>query len=216
LPDDIEVYSEYKPDFFDGVSVIKAETQGLYESSEGEILSRKENFTAIPYYSWAHRGKGEMMVWLARTQEKARPVPQPTLASQSQVTVSGDKDGFSVNDQREPGNSNDRSVPYLHWWPNKGNKEWVQLDLQQMETISQVEVYWFDDTGRGECRIPESWKVLVKKQGNWEPVENQTSYDVKKDLYNAVAFKPVQTDALRVELKCQPDFSAGILEIRVK
>jgi len=131
--------------------VIEAEAQGLYEGSKGEILSRKQNFTAIPYYSWAHRGKGEMMVWLARFQEKARPVPQPTLASQSQVTVSGDKDGFSVNDQREPRNSN-------------------QLDLQKPETVSRVEVYWFDDTGRWECRIPESWKVLVKKQGNWEPV----------------------------------------------
>ena len=24
-------------------------------------------FTAIPYYAWANRGKGEMAVWLART-----------------------------------------------------------------------------------------------------------------------------------------------------
>ncbi len=216
LPDDVELRSDYRPDFFDGVSVIEAEAQGLYEGSEGEVLSRKQNFTAIPYYSWAHRGKGEMMVWLARTQEKARPVPQPTIASQSQVTVSGDKDGFPVNDRREPKNSNDHSIPYLHWWPNKGTEEWIQFDLQKPETVSQVEVYWFDDTGRGECRIPESWKVLIRKQGNWEPVENQTSYEVKKDQYNAVTFRPVQTEALRVELKCQPDYSAGILEIRVK
>ncbi|MEP6750480.1 MAG: hypothetical protein ABJB86_22270, partial [Bacteroidota bacterium] len=23
----------------------------------------KQSFTAIPYYSWANRGKGEMMIW---------------------------------------------------------------------------------------------------------------------------------------------------------
>jgi len=80
LPDDMELRSAYKPDFFDGISVIEAEAQGLYKGPKGEILSRKQNFTAIPYYSWAHRGKGEMMVWLARFQEKARPVPQPPAA----------------------------------------------------------------------------------------------------------------------------------------
>ena len=23
-----------------------------------------------------------------------------------------------------------------------------------------MDVYWFDDTGRGQCRVPESWDLL--------------------------------------------------------
>ncbi|MFO7980675.1 MAG: glycoside hydrolase family 127 protein [Candidatus Aminicenantes bacterium] len=216
LSDDVELESEYRPDLLKGVTVVKAQAEALFETPEGEASSQNQIFTAIPYYSWAHRGKGEMAVWLARTKGKASPLPQPTLASQSQVTVSRGKDGFSVNDQREPRSSNDHSIPYLHWWPNKGTDEWIQLDFQKSENISRVKVYWFDDTGQGECRVPESWKVLAKKNGNWEPVKNQNVYGVKKDQYNEVTFKPDQTDSIRIEIKCQPDYSAGVMEIQVR
>ncbi|MFW6140369.1 MAG: beta-L-arabinofuranosidase domain-containing protein [Acidobacteriota bacterium] len=216
LTDEVELKSEYKPDLLRGVTFVKAQAEALFETTEGEISSRSQSLTAIPYYSWVHRGKGEMAVWLARAEEKARPKPQPTIASQSQVTASREKDGFSVNDQREPKNSNDPTIPYLHWWPNKGTEEWVQLDFQKSENIFQVKVYWFDDTGQGECRVPESWKVLVKKQKNWQPVKNQNVYGVKKDQYNEVTFEPVQTSSIRIELKCQPDYSAGIMEIQIK
>jgi len=216
LPDEMELKSQYRPDLLKGVTVVKAQAKALFETEEGEVSSQSQSFTAIPYYSWAHRGKGEMAVWLARTEKKARPKPQPTIASQSQVTVSGGKDGFSVNDQREPKNSNDHSIPYLHWWPNKGTEEWVQFDFQKPKTISQVKVYWFDDTGRGECRVPESWKVLVKRNGSWEPINNQNAYGVKKDQYNGVNLSPVQTDSIRIEIQCQPDYSAGIMEIQVR
>lgn len=216
VSDDVKLDSEYRPDLLKGVTVLTAEALGLYETPEGEVSSRSQSFTAIPYYSWVHRGKAETAVWLARTKKKARPVPLPTIASQSRVTVSGGKDGFSVNDQREPKSSNDHSIPYLHWWPNKGTEEWVRLDFQKLETVSRVGVYWFDDTGRGECRVPESWKVLVKKNGKWEPVKNQNDYGVKKHQYNEVTFKPVQTESIRIVLKCQTDYSAGIMEIKIK
>ncbi|MBD3413538.1 MAG: glycoside hydrolase family 127 protein [Candidatus Aminicenantes bacterium] len=216
LTDDVQLQSEFKPDLLKGLTVIKAEAGALFETQEGDVSRRKQEFTAIPYYSWAHRGKGEMAVWLARTEDKARPVPQPTIASQSQVTVSRGKDGFPIIDQREPMNSNDHTIPYLHWWPNKGTEEWVQLDFQKPATISGVEVYWFDDTGRGECRVPESWMVLVQKQGIWKSVRIQDDYGVDKDQYNQVTFEPVRTDSLRIVLQCRPEYSAGIMEIRIK
>jgi DUF1680 family protein len=28
-----------------------------------KVVTISEPFTAIPYYAWANRGKGEMMVW---------------------------------------------------------------------------------------------------------------------------------------------------------
>jgi uncharacterized protein len=32
-------------------------------SGTENIATQKQSFTAIPYYSWANRGKGEMTVW---------------------------------------------------------------------------------------------------------------------------------------------------------
>ncbi|MEO7311393.1 MAG: beta-L-arabinofuranosidase domain-containing protein [Chitinophagaceae bacterium] len=53
---------EYKPGLLNGITVLKAEVPVVNVSSES-ISTRQQPFTAIPYYSWANRGKGEMMVW---------------------------------------------------------------------------------------------------------------------------------------------------------
>ena len=41
-------------------------------------------------------------------------------------------------------------------------------------------------------------------------------YEVEKDRYNKVGFKPVTTSALRLEVALQPQWSAGIQEWKVK
>jgi hypothetical protein len=94
--------------------------------------------------------------------------------------------------------------------------EWVQYDFEKPESVSVVEVYWFDDTGRGECRVPVSWKALYKKGKDWIAIENTGSYGVKKDTFNRVSFKPVRTSALRLEIQLQEKFSAGIHEWKLK
>ena len=33
---------------------------------------------------------------------------------------------------------------------------WITGDLQKTKKVSRVEVYWFDDAGRGGCRTPAS------------------------------------------------------------
>jgi len=69
-------------------------------------------------------------------------------------------------------------------------------------------VYWFDDTGRGACHLPESWRVLYRNAaGRFVPVSNKTAYGLKKDTFNKVAFEPVTTDAIQLEIKLQKDWS---------
>ncbi len=60
LPDEAPLTAEWKPDLLGGVEVI---TGTAHHGSNNKPVA----FTAIPYYAWAHRGKGEMEVWLART-----------------------------------------------------------------------------------------------------------------------------------------------------
>jgi DUF1680 family protein len=58
VPDESEFQAEYKSDLLNGVTVIK----GKAVNKSGE----QRELTAIPYYAWAHRGNGEMAVWLPR------------------------------------------------------------------------------------------------------------------------------------------------------
>jgi DUF1680 family protein len=217
LEDQAPLTTEFRPDLFGGVAVIKGEVTALKQGEkEGEIIREKQPFVAIPYYAWAHRGAGEMAVWLARQEKKARPFPLPTIASKSQVTASERRPARGVNDQWEPESSIDRTHPYLHWWPRKGTLEWVQYDFEKPETVSVVEVYWFDDTDEGECRLPASWRVLYREGEQWKPVENLTPYAIAKDTYCRVEFKPVTTAGLRLEIQLPKDFSSGVLEWKVR
>jgi hypothetical protein len=82
-------------------------------------------------------------------------------------------------------------------------------------TVSEAEIYWFDDTGRGGVRVPQTWRLLYKDGEDWKPVEAATAFGTDRNRWNKVAFKPVTTRALRIELTMQPDFSAGLQEWRV-
>ena len=79
-----------------------------------------------------------------------------------------------------------------------------------------MEVYWFDDTGRGECRVPKSWRILYREGREWKPVNTEATYGVEKDKYNIVVFEPVQTRSIRLEIQSQDNFAGGILEWKIK
>ncbi|HAQ17818.1 MAG TPA: six-hairpin glycosidase [Prolixibacteraceae bacterium] len=60
LDNNVPLKSEYHPEMLGGVVVLNGEAQKQETSGKTE----KVKFTAIPYYSWANRGPGEMEVWL--------------------------------------------------------------------------------------------------------------------------------------------------------
>ncbi len=215
LPDSAPLTSEFRPDLLEGVQVVKGKAVGLAYDDGNQLVRTDQDFTAIPYYAWANRGRGQMLVWIPNSEASARPRPRPTLSSTGTVeTSSGGRTPRAINDMEEPRSSGD-STSYFHWWPKKGTTEWVELTFQKPARVSETELYWFDDTGRGECRVPQSWRVLYRDGDEWKPVENLEAYGVEKDRYNKVAFKPVTTSALRLEVTMQPNWSAGIQEWKV-
>jgi hypothetical protein len=145
--------------------------------------------------------------WIAPPQAKASPF-KPTVSHVHD-------DVLAINDGIEPANSNDHSVPRFTWWDHRGTKEWAQYDFDKARKVSGVAVYWFDDTGAGQCRVPASWKVLYKAGNEWKPVEQGSEPGVKKDAWNEVKFTPVEATGLRLEVQLQPEFSSGILEWKV-
>ncbi len=121
----------------------------------------------------------------------------------------------ACSDKLLPKNSNDSSIPRLTFWDHKGSTEWVRYDFDKPQKVASVDVYFFDDTGAGGCRVPAFWRLLYKTADDFKPVANATPYGVEKDKFNKVTFDPVETTSIRIELQLQPDFSAGILEWRI-
>ena len=157
-----------------------------------------------------------MTVWPAHEVNAGRPLPAPTIASTSTLTTSGGDGSEAMVDQMMPRSSHDPKTPYFHWWPKKGTTEWVYLDFKNEETVRRVGVYWFDDTGTGECRVPVGWKVLYRRGEEWVPVAPTSAYGMLKDRSNDVDFLPVKTTAIKLEVQLQPGWSAGIYEVSVQ
>jgi hypothetical protein len=116
----------------------------------------------------------------------------------------------------EPSSSADQSIPRFTWWDHKGGTEWVQYDYPEPVTASATEVYWFDDTGQGQCRVPASWRLLYKDGDSWNPVENPSAYGTARDTYNRTTFTPVRASAFRAEVRLADGVSGGILEWRLE
>jgi hypothetical protein len=158
-----------------------------------------------------------MAVWIPTEPPVHRPaeVSRGPFAGASASHQWEQDDVRALKDGVLPKSSGDLSVPRFTWWDHKGTTEWVAYKWDKAIPLSKAEVYWFDDTGRGGCRVPKSWKLLVREGNDWKPVEAAGAYGVEKDKLNAIAFKPVTTKAIRLEVELQPGFSAGILEWRV-
>jgi hypothetical protein len=128
----------------------------------------------------------------------------------------GDDDTLeALVDHRQPKSSNDRSISRFTWWDHRGTAEWVEYYFDKPRKVSAIEIYWFDDTGTGSCRVPQSWRVLCKQGGNWKPVEGASGYETKADTFNRAVFTPTEALGLRIEAQLRPDFSGGILSLKI-
>lgn len=63
VPDDAAFATEFKPAMLNGITVLKSEVPAILVNNEKSVSTVSQPLVAIPYYAWAHRGKGEMMIW---------------------------------------------------------------------------------------------------------------------------------------------------------
>jgi DUF1680 family protein len=218
LEDSVELTPAHHADLLGGITVLNGTAKRARRGEDGSPGATPVSLTMIPYYAWCHRGANEMAVWLPRSVNRAKLPPRPTLATAARVSASHqwDRDHLqAVNDGIEPENSSDHDIPRFTWWDHRGTTEWVQLDLAKPAEISSTSVYWFDDTGRGQCRVPSSWRLLYRSGSDWKPVTTSMKAPLARDRFNTLKFVPVTTDALRVEARLQDRYSGGILEWQV-
>ena len=222
LARDPEFKEEFKPDLLGGIVVLKC------KNADGQEL------TAVPYYAWDHREPGAMAVWvrqagLSRQQPPTTEDnlyaeltsgmlrPDDELAEEVEIEVMashcnpGDS-ADAVIDGLEPKNSNDHDIPRMTFWDHRGTAEWIELDFGGARKVSQTSVYWFDDMGRGQCRVPRSWTLSYRSGDQWVPVKTTGTFGVARDRYNTVEFEAVETPGLRLDIQLQEGVSGGILE----
>lgn len=67
LPDNAKATANFRQDLLGGVTTIECEAAVVRPSGDGSSVETvRERITAIPYFSWANRGNGEMQVWVPR------------------------------------------------------------------------------------------------------------------------------------------------------
>jgi DUF1680 family protein len=218
LPRDAKTRFTFRANLLGGVGTLTGDALEVSRGDDANLKTKKVPFTAIPYYAWANRAAGEMVVWLAERPAVAE------LPGEDGVLVNGVRVRAShvfahdtleeINDDKVPKSSDDRSIRRMTWWDHKGTTEWVSYRFPKERTLSSAKVFWFDDTGRGGCRVPAEWRLLWLDGKEWKPVKlaEKSAYGVARDKFNAVRFTPFKTRELRLEVKLRPGFSGGVLK----
>jgi DUF1680 family protein len=211
---DAPVTTEFIPSLLDGTQVIRTTGYQTIRTIDGRVEKMEEEpLTLIPYALWNNRGPGQMIVWIPTDISSSHPLPAPTIAYRSKIRaskVTGDLK--AINDQDIPANSNDHSVSYYHWWPDKDKWEWVEYDFEKPEAISESRVYWFDDGPDGGCRIPDEYELLYLYGNVWKSVDAKTPFRITKDGWDTLSFSPVKAKAVKLKVKLNKDFASGIYE----
>ncbi|MBI3844715.1 MAG: glycoside hydrolase family 127 protein [Planctomycetes bacterium] len=210
-----------EPDLLGGIVVLHGDGEvagesewpgGLYRTA---APPKRVAVTAVPYCVWDNRAAGEMRVWIP-TSPPAPIAGGPERRAKIALSfTSGNSQPWGINDGVEPKSSSEQPAALCHWWPHKGGDEWVEYTWPKPITTNGVRVYFFDDTGRGECRLPTAWKLEAKDGDTWKPVDVPSGFAVKKDTWCEARFAPLTTTALRIAVTMQPGFAAGIHEWKI-
>lgn len=75
-----------RPDLLTGMKQLTLPVQTLGYNTDGRIFTEEKTLTLIPYYAWAHRGEGDMTVWL--------PAEISAASANPPVTAPREDNGF--------------------------------------------------------------------------------------------------------------------------
>ncbi len=200
------------------IKTITTDAQTLAFNDNGKLTVKDEKLVLIPYYAWAHRGSGQMTVWYPIELNATSPTMPPSIASKAKIESSQSLPSLSsINDRLVPADGNDRSVPYIHYWPKNGGTEWISYHFDTETEVSSSTVYWFDDSPWGGCTVPKAWKLYYKDStGEYVEVKHATGYPSQKGVPCTVQFDPVKTTSLKLEITLPDAASTGLFEWEVK
>ena len=82
VEDDIQFTPKYE-ERLNGIVSLYADAKSVQIDKNDNVQVVGKKINAIPYYAWANRGNGEMVVWLPRTVNSTRPLPLLTISTKT-------------------------------------------------------------------------------------------------------------------------------------
>ncbi|MDR0704833.1 MAG: glycoside hydrolase family 127 protein [Planctomycetaceae bacterium] len=201
-----------------GAESIMIDGSAVLRNRDGSVYREKRKLKMIPYCVWDNRGNSAMQVWMSGDEKTVEILPKQSSA---QITVSfaRSKDDMPkrirfINDGKFPNQTETLHLQHFDWWSHLGTTEWVCYDFEKPISVSQSGVYWFEDEGKGQCRLPQAWKLFYKDGQDWKEVvlKDSSAYGTQKGILNTIEFAPVKTESLRIEVTLPNGFSSGLYE----
>lgn len=219
-----QLVSELRPDLLHGIVVLRGEllASGPQAWEAGALYRsrpepRRVPVTLVPYAVWDNREPGAMAVWLPEASPMPRLVGPEVHAKIELSFTSNYCDPEGLRDGEEPRRSGDTPKQNCHFWPHKGGTESATYVWPEPRAVAGCRVFWFDDEGHGECRLPNAARLSYRDaSGAWHLVEVAgVPLAIEKDRWCEVAFAPVMASSLRLELDQREGFATGVLEWQV-
>lgn len=171
-------------------------------------LRGDDGLLAVPNFARLNRGANQTMVWMTEDPQKAgwhKGWRAAVTASFCRATMSlkavNDNGAFRGN---------------FDFWPKKNTTAWLQYTFPEPTTLTNSVASWFDDTGRGECRVPAAWRLLAQQaDGSWAAVSGKKTETAGRRPEGRLTFAPVSAKAFRLEVTLPPKYSSGVWEWRV-
>lgn len=234
LARDPEFKETFEKDLLGGVMVIKCKNADgreltavpyfAWDSREPGKMAvwvRQEGLTRNPYVgntAWTDEETGEPILYRRLTDDMLTGDDSHLTFTETltpSASFCSDKDSLeAMFGETAPKNSCDHSIPRMTFWPHKGSAEWVAVERDKRFKVSKCGVYWFDDTGRGECRIPESATLSYRAGDQWKPLDFQVG--TAADTLNTVEFPEIETTGLRLNVQLKEGVSTGILQWKME
>jgi hypothetical protein len=219
LPKDARFTDSFEKDLLGGVVVVRGDALTVSRDEQGKLVTKPMKFQAVPYSTWDNRKPGPMVVWLPESPELAELPGEEGAVTANGVRIRASHVNPSdtlaeLNDEQTPKSSKDHEIRRMTWWDHRGSAEWISYQFAKPLTISESSVYWFDDTGIGQCRVPAEWRLLYKDGDEWKPVKltQGSNFGTALDQFNKVTFEPVSARELRLEVKLKKGFSGGVMK----
>ena len=145
LPDANALTTEFRADLLNGVQVIKGRARRPRARREAAASPQTEQpFMAIPYATWANRGRGQMAVWLARTEpprgrRRSRRSPPPRTITASPLPNGRGKNPRNIDRRRGAAQLVADSVRRTSTGGrcSGSSSEWVEMTFAKPATVSR-------------------------------------------------------------------------------
>ena len=177
---------------------------------------------AIPYATWANRGRGQMAVWLARVDAAARPTPFPTVVTTATIAASPLPNGRGKNARNIIDGEEPRELVgllrLLRLVAGAGQQEGMgRADVREaVDGLDERDLLVRRHRPRRRARAGVVAAALQGRRSVAAGRRRRARYGVARNAWNTVTFTPVTTTALRIELAMQQGFSAGLQEWKVE